>query len=136
MPKTITRRTLSLLIALTFLATATGTKTMAEDMTSTPPVTLINAFEVSEDQIEDTIRFWEKAQDFLKDQPGYISTRLHRSLAPNARFQLINVAQWQSPETFQAAIAEMRKSDVGSGMHGTVFHAALYQVIRTDEGPQ
>lgn len=136
MPMTIKPRTLNLLAALTFLTTATGTTTMAEDTKPRQPVTLINAFEVSKDQIEETIRFWEQARDFLKDQPGYISTRLHRSLSPDAKFQLVNVAQWQSPQDFQAAIGEMRKSDLGSDMRGTVFHAALYQVIRTDEGPE
>ena len=130
------RRPLNLLAGLTFLTTATGTTTMAQDTKTHQPVTLINAFEVADGQIEDTIRFWEQARAFLKEQPGYISTRLHRALSPDAKFQLVNVAQWQSPEAFRAAIGEMRKSGLGSDMRGTVFHAALFQVIRTDEGPE
>lgn len=106
----------------------------AEDSRSATPVTLINAFEVREDQLERTISFWEKARDFLATQPGYISTRLHQSLTPEARFQLVNVARWESPKDFQAAIEKMRAGGLGADMKDTVFHAALYRVIRTDEG--
>jgi len=128
----LTRRT----IALTALATLTGLAAgtaKAEDPGTPASVTLINAFEVGADQLDQTITFWEKARDFLQTQPGYISTRLHQSLSPEARFQLVNVAQWESPEAFQAAIANMRRSNLGNDMKGTVFHAALYRVIRTDE---
>ena len=40
----------------------------------------------------------------MERQPGYISTRLHRSLVPNARFRFINVAEWATVEHFQAAL--------------------------------
>lgn len=105
----------------------------AEGDRANSPVTLINAFEIDEDKLGETISFWERARDFLATQPGYISTRLHQSLSPDARFQLVNVARWESPQAFQAAIGKMRASGLGSEMKGTVFHAALYEVIRSDE---
>jgi hypothetical protein len=114
------------------MITATGVPAMATEPASDEPVTLINVFEVPEGQLDQTIRFWEKARDFLKEQPGFVSTRLHRSLSPEAKFQLVNVARWQSPEAFQAAIAKMRQSDLGGGLRGTVFHASLYRVIHQD----
>ena len=67
---------------------------------SAQPVTLINVFEVPAGSLDDAIRYWEAARDFLARQPGYISTRLHRAISPNARFQLVTVAQWESPEAF------------------------------------
>ncbi|CTQ56632.1 Antibiotic biosynthesis monooxygenase [Roseibium album] len=108
--------------------------TLADDNQPANPVTLINSFEVDQNQLEETIRFWEQVRDFLASQPGYISTNLHQSLSPEAKFQLVNVAKWANPQAFQEAIKNMRESGLGTDMRGTVFHAALYQVIRTDKG--
>ncbi len=121
------------LTALAFVSLLTGAPAMAEENGPNDPVTLINAFEVPADQVDATVVFWENARDFLKEQPGYISTRLHQALAPDAKFQLINVAIWQSPEAFQAATRKMRETLQMPKERETVFHAALYRVIRTDE---
>ena len=69
-------------------------------------VVLINTFTVPVEQIDATIAMWEIARDFLKTRPGYISTKLHRSLSPEAKYLLINVAQWESPEAYKAATSE------------------------------
>ncbi len=74
---------------------------------TTDPVVLINTFVVPEGSDEAAIRFWEQARDFLKEQPGYISTQLHQSLQPDATFLLVNVAVWESPEAFQTASQRM-----------------------------
>ena len=109
-----------------------GAPAMAEDV-KIGPVTLINAFEVPADKVDETVAFWERSRDFLQQQPGYISTRLHQAISPDAKFQLINVAEWESPAAFQEAIRKMRESNPGADARETVFHAALYRVIRTDE---
>ncbi|WP_420334447.1 antibiotic biosynthesis monooxygenase family protein [Roseibium sp.] len=121
------------LTALALVGILTGASAMATDIETKGPVTLINAFEVPVDQVDATVAFWEKSRDFLKEQPGYISTRLHQALAPDAKFQLINVARWESPEAFQAAIRKMREGLQLPEGRGPVFHSALYRVIRTDE---
>lgn len=121
------------LTALAFVSLLTGAPAMAEENGPNDPVTLINAFEVPADQVDVTVAFWENARDFLKEQPGYISTRLHQALAPDAKFQLINVAIWQSPEAFQAATRKMRETLEMPKGGKMVFHAALYRVIRMDE---
>ncbi len=41
----------------------------------------------------------------MEQQRGYVSTALHRSLDPNARFRYINVAVWESPDAFNAALS-------------------------------
>lgn len=128
----LTRRSLAL-TALTAIFGLTAAPSLATDTGKPEPVTLINSFEVPQNQLEDTILFWEKARDFLQTQPGYISTRLHQSLSPDAKFQLVNVALWESPEAFQAAIQNMRASGLSADMRNTVFHSALYRVVRTDE---
>src|SRR5262249_35253797 len=59
-----------------------------------PPVILTNPFEVPEGKDEAFLAEWEAAKAFMERQPGYLSTRLHRSRAPNTRFRFINVAEW------------------------------------------
>ncbi len=96
---------------------------------ATEPVVLINAFEVPQGEDEAFLAAWERSRDFLRTQPGYLSTRLHRSLAPNADFRFVNVARWESAEAFRAATSqpEFRDQDIGYR-----FHASLYQVVRED----
>lgn len=94
------------------------------------PVVLINAFEVPEGADDAFLQGWERTREFLSTQEGYLSTRLHRSLAPDADFRFVNVALWQSAQLFQAATSEpeFRNAPVPFP-----FHASLYEVMREDE---
>ena len=95
-------------------------------------VVLINPFEVPEGELDATIAMWEQARDFLQRQPGYRSTALHQSLASDARFRLINVAEWESAEAFMAASKKMQSEAGLSGVDGLVASPALFRVIRQD----
>jgi heme-degrading monooxygenase HmoA len=57
------------------------------------PVVLINAFEVPAQADEQFVTGWERMRNFLAAQEGYLSTALHRSLAPDARFRFVNIAR-------------------------------------------
>ena len=72
----------------------------------TEPITLINVFDIRERDIEAFLRQWRERAEFLGSQPGFRSLRLHRALSPDARFQLVNVAEWDSAEALQAATAQ------------------------------
>jgi heme-degrading monooxygenase HmoA len=85
------------------------------------PVVLINQFIVAP---EDTGRFveaWADDASFMKQQPGLISTQLHRGTAGSTTF--VNVAVWESaralgrafgsPE-FQARLARYPDSTVAA----------------------
>lgn len=93
------------------------------------PVVLINAFEVPEGQDEAFLAAWERAREFLVTQEGYVSTRLHRSLSPAADFRYVNVAVWQSPQAFQAAISQPGFRDAPVPFPS---HPSLYEVVRKD----
>ena len=95
-------------------------------------VVLINAFEVPQDQRDAVVAAWEDARDFLSTQPGYIETALHGAITPGARFELVNIARWESLEAFMDATQAMRASGVFKPPQGTVANPALYSVIRTD----
>lgn len=67
------------------------------------PVILINAFEVPAADADAFVAAWQKACNYLRSQPGYIDTVLHKSITPDAEFQFVNVAHWQTAEDFIAA---------------------------------
>lgn len=93
-------------------------------------IILINPFEVPKGQETEVIIYWEAARDFLKQQPGYVSTELHRTIQPNARFHLINVAEWESIETFKAATSKMREELKQKPIEGMKFYPGLYDIVR------
>jgi len=95
-------------------------------------VTLINVFEVPEGALEEAIKMWTKGRDFLQTQPGYVSTALHQSIAPDAKFALINIAIWESAETFQAATAAMRAHGAAPKIEGLSYTPGLYTVVARD----
>ena len=97
---------------------------------STQPVVLINAFEVPPGEDDAFLEGWERARDYLSAQEGYLSTRLHRSVMPNADFRFVNVALWESREAFQGAMAQPEFKGASIPFP---FHASLYEVVREDK---
>jgi heme-degrading monooxygenase HmoA len=93
-------------------------------------VILINPFEVPEGTADDDfLRGWQRAADYMREQPGFVSTRLHRALAPNARFRFINVAEWASPQDFEAAVSSEQFREIAMG--GPPGSPTLYEVVRS-----
>jgi heme-degrading monooxygenase HmoA len=92
-------------------------------------VILINAFEVPEGADEGFLNGWERQREFLSAQAGYLSTRLHRSLAPDAEFRFVNVALWESEQAFREATSQPEFSNASVPFR---FHASLYEVVRED----
>jgi heme-degrading monooxygenase HmoA len=60
-------------------------------------VVLINAFEVPPDGHDAFLAAWEATREFLHTQPGYLATRLHRSLSPEVDFRFVNSAATPAP---------------------------------------
>ncbi len=102
---------------------------MNDSTKSDTEVTLINVFEVPEGALDEAIEAWARGRDFLQTQPGYVSTALHQSIAPDAKFALINVAIWESPDAFKAASAAMHEAGLAPKIEGLSFTPGLYTVI-------
>ncbi|MFD0000537.1 antibiotic biosynthesis monooxygenase family protein [Nocardia sp. NPDC127526] len=66
-------------------------------------VTFINAIELPADRIDEFIEQWRARAALMRTAPGFRDVRLHRALLPGARFQLVNVAHWDSAEACEAA---------------------------------
>lgn len=65
------------------------------------PVVLVNVFQVAEADVPALLAAWEADANWMKRQPGYISTQLHRGIAGSTVF--LNYAVWESVAHFRAA---------------------------------
>jgi heme oxygenase (mycobilin-producing) len=93
-------------------------------------VILINPFEVpAGTDEEEFLHGWERAADYMRQQPGFVSTRLHRALGADARFRFINVAEWASPQDFQAAVSSEQFREIAKA--AGPGSPALYEVVRS-----
>ncbi|MEZ9391464.1 antibiotic biosynthesis monooxygenase [Vibrio splendidus] len=99
-------------------------------LVSAQPVVLINTFSVEPTHEAATLTYWEDARDVLVKQPGYISTKLHRSLSSDATYRFINVAEWESKKHFHDAIQAMRKELPPLKIEGVSADPNLYEIIR------
>ena len=69
--------------------------------TDVSPVVLVNVFQVAEADIPALLKAWEVDANWMKLQPGYISTQLHQGIAGSTVF--MNYAVWESVAHFRAA---------------------------------
>ena len=70
---------------------------------SVSPVVLINVFTVEAEDVEALLKAWEADANWMKRQPGFISTQLHKGIGESCVF--LNYAVWQSVEDFHQAFA-------------------------------
>ena len=67
----------------------------------TGPVVLINTFTVAPEDADRLLEAWAEDAAFMKQQPGFIATQLHRGIAGGTT--LVNVAIWESAAALRAA---------------------------------
>ena len=67
------------------------------------PVVLVNLFTVDAQDADALLRAWEDDANWMKRQPGYISTQLHRGIAGSSVF--LNYAVWESVAHFRQAFS-------------------------------
>jgi len=77
---------------------------MAEQIkTDELSIVLVNTFDVSQEDIPALLKAWESDANWMKKQPGYISTQLHQGIAGSTVF--MNYAIWESVEHFRNAFS-------------------------------
>ena len=69
--------------------------------TNASPVVLVNIFTVDAVDAAALLEAWEKDALWMKAQPGFISTQLHRAIGESQAF--MNYAVWESVEHFRRA---------------------------------
>jgi heme-degrading monooxygenase HmoA len=90
---------------------------------------LINPFEVPEDMDDDRfLEGWGRVADYMRSQPGFVGSQLHRAVSPSPRFRFVNVAEWESPQDFQAAVRSPEFQAMAADAPPN--YPALYEVVR------
>jgi heme-degrading monooxygenase HmoA len=69
----------------------------------TGPIVLINQFDVAPEDAGLLLEAWAEDAAYMKRQPGFISTQLHRGTAGSSTF--VNVAVWESARALGAAFS-------------------------------
>src|SRR5215217_9373075 len=68
-------------------------------------VILINKFNVKPNKVEQFLRDWAEDATNFKQQPGFISTQLHKGIGKSCVF--INYAVWESIEHYKEAVNKL-----------------------------
>jgi heme-degrading monooxygenase HmoA len=69
------------------------------------PITTIVHFQVPAGSVDRFFAFWQdRIKDTMRRQPGLIDGVLHRGTDPDAPFQFVNVARWESAGSLTAAL--------------------------------
>ena len=93
--------------------------------------TVIVAYEVAHEDSDRFLDSWDKANAFLKKQPGFVSTALHRAVSANPDFRFVNVGCWENEDAFRAATQNKDFQEASGRLAPFPIHAAAYEVIRT-----
>ena len=65
------------------------------------PVVLVNVFTLDAADEPNFLKVWQNDAEFMKRQPGFISTQLHRAIGESPTY--LNYAVWESTAAFRAA---------------------------------
>jgi len=73
------------------------------------PVVLVNVITLDKSDEEALLKAWQADAAFMKRQPGFISTQLHRAIGDSPTY--FNSAVWESTSLYRAAFTnpEFRK---------------------------
>ena len=93
-------------------------------------VTLINCFEVPAGREEEFFAGYQKVNAYMRAKKGYVSNKMHRSLAPDAKFRFVNVVQWETRDACEAAHdAGFRELIAHPALSSVRSTPALYEVV-------
>ena len=68
------------------------------------PVVLVNVFTLDKADEQAFLETWQVDAAFMKRQPGFISTQLHRAIGEGPTY--LNYAVWESTALFKAAFMQ------------------------------
>jgi heme-degrading monooxygenase HmoA len=90
------------------------------------PVILVNVITVDAADVESLLKAWERDALWMKKQPGFISTQLHRSVGDSCVF--MNYAVWESVDLFRQAFTHSEfRSHIGNYPSSAVALLHLFQ---------
>ncbi|GLZ51374.1 hypothetical protein Acsp07_09910 [Actinomycetospora sp. NBRC 106378] len=76
---------------------------MAQNTGQDAGVTFINIFEIDRDDVETFKAGWQQLAAIMAAAPGFRGAQLHEAVNDEARFQLVNIARWDSEQAWRDA---------------------------------
>lgn len=103
---------------------------------------MINTVDVPADRVDEFLADWQQRADLMSTMPGFLDYTLHRAIATDTHFQLVNVAHWESEAAFQAALgnaefnelrdAARRQFDFTVTASPALYHVVASATVRRD----
>ncbi|WP_407117402.1 antibiotic biosynthesis monooxygenase family protein [Bradyrhizobium sp. LMG 9283] len=92
------------------------------------PVVLVNVFTLDNADEQSFLQVWQDDAAFMKRQPGFISTQLHRAIGDSPTY--LNYAVWESTAHFRAAFTHPEfRSKVSAYPSSAVASPHLFQKV-------
>ena len=92
------------------------------------PVVLINLFSLDRTDEQTFLEVWQDDAAFMKQQPGFISTQLHRALGESPTY--LNYAVWESTAAFRAAFSHPQfRAKISAYPSSAVASPHLFQKV-------
>ncbi|MEZ2132842.1 MULTISPECIES: antibiotic biosynthesis monooxygenase [unclassified Sinorhizobium] len=92
------------------------------------PVVLVNVFTLDAADEAAFLAAWQEDAIFMKQQPGFISTQLHRAIGESCAY--LNYAVWESTEAFRAAFSHPQfRAKLGAYPSSAVASPHLFQKV-------
>ncbi len=91
--------------------------------------TAVIAYEVAVEDSERFLSAWKMANEFIKAQAGFLSTRLHQAVSASPEFRFVNVSGWESADAFRNATQSDGFRTASARLDAYPVHASVYQVL-------
>lgn len=92
------------------------------------PVVLVNVFTLDAADEAAFLAAWQDDAAFMKQQPGFISTQLHRAIGDSCAY--LNYAVWESTEAFRTAFSHPQfRARLGAYPSSAVASPHLFQKV-------
>ena len=92
------------------------------------PVILVNKFNIKPEEADQFLKAWGEHSAYFKQQPGFISTQLHRGIGGSSVF--VNYAVWESTELFKKALDNPEsKALLDKYPHSTIASPHLFEKV-------
>jgi heme oxygenase (mycobilin-producing) len=93
--------------------------------------TVIVAYEVAHEDCDRFMDSWEKVNDFLRKQRGFLSTALHRAVSANPDFRFVNVSKWEDADCFRSATQSPEFHAMSGRLGPFPMYASAYEIVRS-----
>ena len=93
--------------------------------------TAIVAYRVNAEDVDRFLDAWDQANDYLSEQPGFVSNALHRAVSAAPEFRFVNIARWEDEDSFRAATRSSAFAEASGRLAAYDLYAAVYEAVRT-----